>query len=158
MRRWLAAIVVLGCLASVAHAGRKRVAVLVDGPSADKIRGEIVKLIQKAHAVVKVDAWKRTAKALAATRINTANVRKVARKLDVDAVIEASVTERRGGFRVRVRLRSGASGQTIEEVNATTNGTTFDKASRRDLRDEVIDVISTIADDDVQPPKKRKNR
>lgn len=154
------AMFLLAALASAAQASRKRVAVLpFQGPSATtQIRGELVRVVQKAHTVISLDSWTRTARTLSATKVSKSNVRKVARRLEVDAVIDATVIQRRNGFRVRLRLRDGATGEMLDELNLITIGTRFDKASLRDLRDELIDVISTLGDhDDRRPTRKQRN-
>jgi len=143
---WIAVTLLVG-FASIANAAPKRVAVLsFEGPSAAKIRGELIKLVQKKHRITSLESWNKTAKTLSATKITPANVKKVARKLGVDAVIEATVIKRRDGFRVRLRLREGTTGRAFDELSLTTTGMRFDKASLRDIRDELIDVISTLDD------------
>jgi hypothetical protein len=108
--------------------------------------------------VIALDSWRRTAKSLDATKLTTANIKKVARKLKVDAVIEAAATERRSGVKVRIRLRSGRTGRTVEEVDAVAKDGTFDKASQRDIRDEIVDVISALDDEDEDEPAPKKRR
>lgn len=158
MRSVSIALLLLAGFVGLAHAERKRVAVLAfEGPSAEKVRGEVVKLVKKTHTVVSLESWKKTAKALSAAKVTTANVKKVARKLDVDAVIDGTVIDRRGGFRVRLRLRDGMTGRTVDDLSATTTGTHFDKASLRDIRDEIIDVILTLdEEEDTRPTRKTR--
>jgi TolB-like protein len=98
------------------------------------------------------------AKALSATKATPANIKKVARELAVDAVVEAIVTERRGGLRVRIRLRDGVTGVSVEALDVTMTGTRFDKSSVRDIKAELIDVISSLDEDDDVPRARKKRK
>jgi hypothetical protein len=145
--------------AHAAHAGRKRVAVLsFTGPSAEKIRGEVIKLVQASHTVISLAAWQKTAKAQSATQVTTVNVKKVARKLGVDAVIEATITKGRGGFNVRLRLREGATGETLENMLIKTAGPRFGKAAQYDLEDDVFDVIASLGNSDDSSARRKSSR
>jgi hypothetical protein len=159
MRSLAIALLLLTGLSHAAHAERKRVVVFAfDGPNATKVRAELIQLVQRSHRVIALESWNKAAKTLSATRSTPANVRKVARKLAVDAVIEATVIERRSGFRVRIRLRDGVTGLSVEALDVTMTGTRFNKASVRDIKGELIDVISSLDDEDEDRPRRRRRK
>src|SRR5512141_1525192 len=92
-RTWLRGVVVVLCaivgFGGVAHAGRKRVVVLdFEGPKSDKFHDDLVKLIKKTHTVVPTDKWNGTAEELGAGSASEKDIKKVAKKLKIDAVVE----------------------------------------------------------------------
>jgi len=121
---------------------RKRVVVLaLEGSRTDAVRTDLVRLIKKHHAVIRKGVWERKASAVARTDAST--IKKVARAMDVDAIVSGSVEKQRGGFRVRLQLRSGYTGEVIGQLRTTFDGKQFDARARAVLRDDLIDVITS---------------
>jgi hypothetical protein len=131
---------------SLAHAGRKRVVVLdFEGPQGDKFHDELVKLIKKSHTVVSTDKWNGTAEELDASARSEKNVKKVARKLKIDAIVEGKIEKRRDEFIIRLKLREGKSGELIgNSIDTKADGPRIDGRAQRDLKDELVDVIGNV--------------
>jgi hypothetical protein len=139
----LCAIVGFG---GVAQAGRKRVVVLdFEGPKGDMFHDELVKLIKKTHTVVPTDKWNGAAEELDAGAVSEKNIKKVARKLKIDAVVEGKIEKRRDAFIIRLKLRAGRSGEIIgNPIDTKADGPRIDGKAQRDLKDELVDVIDTV--------------
>jgi hypothetical protein len=159
--------VVLGT-GGVASAGRKRVVVLdFEGPKGEKFHDDLVKLIKKTHTVVPTEKWNGAAEQLAAATLSDKNIKKVARKLKIDAVVEGKVEKRRDEFILRLKLYEGRTGERVgDTIDTKAEGPRIDGRAQRDLKDELVGVIDNVesnhvssggddADDDA-PVKKAK--
>src|SRR5512140_949818 len=145
----LAVLVVLCAIlgaGGVAQAGRKRVVVLAfEGPKAEKFHDELVKLIKKTHTVVPADKWNGTAEELDASELSEKNIKKVAKKLKIDAIVEGRVEKRREDFILHLRLHEGRTGDVIgSTIDTKTDGPRIDGRAQRDLKDELVDVIDNV--------------
>jgi hypothetical protein len=139
----LCAIVGFG---GVAQAGRKRVVVLdFEGPKGDKFHDDLVKLIKKSHTVVPTDKWNGTAEELGAGSASEKDIKKVAKKLKIDAVVEGKIEKRRDEFIIRLKLRAGRSGELIgTTIDTKADGPRIDGKAQRDLKDELVDAIDNV--------------
>jgi hypothetical protein len=164
----VAVAAVLGA-ARVAEAGRKRVVVLdFEGPRSEKFHDDLVRLIKKTHTVVPAEKWNGTAEQLGAGTRSDRDVKKVARKLKVDAIVEGKIEKRRDEFIIRLKLRAGKSGELVgDSIDTKADGPRIDGRAQKDLRDELVGKIDDIesnhdgaggddADDD--PPARRAAR
>lgn len=149
--RWLqvAAVLLLGWYAlipSIAEADRKRVVVLeLEGPKAERFQKDLVKVIKKSHSVVPLSKWNRTADQLGASKPTTANIKKVAKKLKIDAVISGEVTKRRDEYILKLKLRSGSSGELVGNGFETkAEGPRLDGSAKRDVKDELVALIDEM--------------
>ncbi|HMG20124.1 MAG TPA: hypothetical protein VK607_02360, partial [Kofleriaceae bacterium] len=150
----------------VAEAGRKRVVVLdFEGPKGDKFHEDLVRLIKKTHTVVPTDKWNGAAEQLAAAAVSDKNVKKVAHKLKIDAIVEGRIEKRRDEFIIRLKLRAGRSGELIgDSIDTKAEGPRIDGRAQRDLKDELVGAIDNVesnhasgeADDDEPLAKKTK--
>ena len=129
-----------------AHAGRKRVVVLeFEGPSAEKFHGDVVKLLKKSHSVISVDKWNAKAEELGADKVTEKNVKKVAKKLKLDGVVTGKVEKRRDEYIIRLKLRSGTTGEiTGNSVQTKSESTKLDSQAKRDIKDELIAAIDEL--------------
>ena len=158
--------VALLLLTGVANAGRKRIVVLAfEGDKAEQFHEDVVRMIKKSHTVVSADKWNGTAEELSATKPTGPNIKKVAKKLKVDGVVSGTVEKRRDEYIVRIKLRSGASGDLVgSQVNIKSESPKLDGTAAKDLKDELIEVIGTLesnrdgggaaAEDEEEKPKK----
>jgi hypothetical protein len=161
------ALVVLCALVGaggVAEAGRKRVVVLdFEGPKGDKFHDDLVKLIKKTHTVVPTDKWNGTAEEMDASAVSEKNIKKVAKKLKIDAVVEGKIEKRRDEFIIRLKLHEGRSGELVgNPIDTKADGPRIDGRAQRDLKDELVDAIDNVesnhlgtSDDDVGPVAKK---
>ena len=153
----------------IAEAGRKRVVVLeFEGPRSEKFHDDLVRLIKKTHTVVPAEKWNGTAEQLGAGTRSDRDVKKVARKLKIDAIVEGKIEKRRDEFIIRIKLRAGRSGELIgDSIDTKAEGPRIDGRAQRDLKDELVGKIDDIesnhdgaggddADDD--PPARRASR
>jgi hypothetical protein len=162
----IAALVVLVCAPRVADAGgRKRVVVLeFEGEKAEKFHDAVVKLIKKTHTVIATDKWNGTAEEMSAATVNDKNIRKVAKKLKVDGVVEGKVEKRRDEYIIKIKLRSGSSGEYVgNPVNTKADSTKLDGDAQKDLKDELVGAINDLEEnreggggDEEKPSKKTK--
>src|ERR1051325_8579813 len=115
--------------AHVAEAGgRKRVVVLdFEGPKSEKFHDDLVRLIKKTHTVVPADKWNGAAEQLGAGTLSGRDVKKVARKLKIDAIVEGKIEKRRDEFILRLKLRAGKSGELIgDSIDTKADGPRVD--------------------------------
>ncbi|HTL32776.1 MAG TPA: hypothetical protein VL326_06615 [Kofleriaceae bacterium] len=133
-------------LAGNAFAGRKRVVVLdFDGPKAEKFHEDLVKLIKKSHTVVSVDKWNAKAEELDAAKVTEKNVKKIAKKLKVDGVVTGKVEKRRDEYIIRLKLRSGTTGEILgNSVQTKADGPRLDGQAQRDIKEELIGAIEEL--------------
>jgi hypothetical protein len=171
--RWLQAAVVLllgwlALLPSIAEAERKRVVVLeLEGPKAERFHKDVVSVIKKSHSVVPLSKWNRTAEQLGASRPTSANIKKVAKKLKIDAVITGEVSKRRDEYIIKLKLRSGSTGEVIGRGFETkSEEPRLDSSAKGDVKDELVALIDEMktnrfsgsdddedADEDDEPKK-----
>jgi len=147
-RLW-AVLVVLGMIAGaggIAQAGRKRVVVLdFEGPKSDQFHEELVKLIKKTHTVVPTEKWNGAAEELDASAVSEKNIKKVARKLKIDAVVEGKIEKRREAFIIRLKLHEGRSGELVgNAIDTKAEGPRIDGRAQRDLKDELVGAIDNV--------------
>jgi len=142
----IAALAVLGAGRAAEAEGRKRVVVLdFEGPKGEKFHDDLVRLIKKTHTVVPTDKWNGAASQLDAGAVSDKNVKKVARKLKIDAVVEGRIEKRRDEFIIRIKLRAGRSGQLIgDSIDTKANGPRIDGRAQKDLRDELVGAIDNV--------------
>jgi TolB-like protein len=121
---------------------RKRVVVLaLEGSKSDAVRTELVRLIKKHHAVIRKGLWERAARSGA--KVDATSVKKLARAMDVDAIVSGQVEKQRSGYRVRLQLRSGHTGEVIGQLRTAFDGESFDTRARAELRDDLIHAIAS---------------
>ena len=147
-RVWLglAALLLVAGFAARAEADRKRVVILpFDGDEkAEKFHGALVKLLKKNHTVVSTSKWETTAEGLSADKVTDANIKKVAKKMKVDGVIEGTISKRRDEYIIKLKLRSGTSGKVIAKVDTKAEGTKLEGQASRDIKDELVDAVDNL--------------
>jgi hypothetical protein len=150
--------------------GRKRVVVLeLEGPKAEKFHDDLVKLIKKTHTVIPIDKWNGTAEELDAASPNDKNIKKVARKLKIDAIVQGKIEKRRDEYIIQLKLRAGKSGAVVgNRIDVKADGPRIDGSASGDLKDELIPAIDSVAtnrgggggddeaDDEEDKPAKKK--
>ena len=170
--RWLVALVVLAgwlVLPASADAGRKRVVVLeLDGPKAEKFHDDLVKLIKKTHTVIPVDKWNGIAEELDAAGTSEKNLKKVAKKLKIDAIVTGKIEKRRDAYIIQLKLHAGKSGSIVGgRIDVKAEGPRIDGEASSSLKDELIAAIDGVAsnrggssdeEDEAQPAKKKPGK
>jgi hypothetical protein len=155
-------------LPTSADAGRKRVVVLeLEGPKAEKFHDDLVKLIKKTHTIVPLDKWNGTAEELDAAGSSEKNIKKVAKKLKIDAVVTGKIEKRRDEYIIQLKLREGKSGSMVgSRIDVKAEGPRIDGQATSDLKDELIAAIDGVAsnrggsssddEEDEEKPAKKK--
>jgi hypothetical protein len=162
----LGAVTDLGGLDGVAHADKKRVVVVLDfeGPKGERFHDELVRLVKTAHTVLPTDKWNGVAEELDAGSVSARDIKRVARKLKVDAVVEGRIEKRRNQFIIRLRLHDGRSGDLVgSSIDTKAEGPRLDKKVERELKDELFGAIDSVEpsraagddDDDGDRPVRR---
>ncbi len=133
---------------------KKRVVVLdFEGPKAAKFQKGVIKLIKKSHTVVPLDEWNGTADELGATDMTDKNVKKVAKKLKVDAVVHGKIEKRRDSYLIQIKLRSGKSGAVVgTRIDTKADGPKIAGQASKDLKTELVAAIT-----DIKSAKKAKD-
>src|SRR5688500_16458556 len=169
LRSSLVVIAALCLWVGNADAGRRRVVVLdFEGPKAEKFHDDVVKLIKKSHTVLNVDKWNEQADELDAGKLTEKNVKKIAKKLKVDAVVTGKIEKRRDEYIIRLKLRAGTTGEIVgNSVQTKAEGPRLDAQAQRDVKDELIAAIEELdanrgGDDEEEEeedtPKKKKKK
>ena len=150
--------------------GRKRIVVLeFEGPKAEQFHDDLVKLIKRQHTVVPTDKWNGVATDLDAANVTEKNVKKVAKRLKIDGVVQGRIEKRRDEYIVHLKLRAGTSGELVgNPVDTTAEGPRLSGQAQRDVKDELIGSIADLtanhgggggddddADADPRPAKKK---
>jgi hypothetical protein len=148
INKLLALLVVLGTafVPASAEAGRKRVVVLeLDGPKAEKFHEGLVKLLKKTHTVVPTEKWTSTAEDLGADKLTDGNIKKVAKKLKVDAIVTGKIEKRRDEYIIQLKVRAGKTGAvTGSRIDTSSERGMIDAKASRDLKDELVGAIDTM--------------
>jgi len=135
-----------------------------EGPKGGAFHDELVKLIKKTHTVVPTDKWNSAAEELDASAVSEKNIKKVAKKLKIDAVVEGKIEKRRDAFIIRLKLHEGRSGELVgNAIDTKAEGPRIDGRAQRDLKDELVSAIDNVEAnhlgggddaDDARPVKK----
>ncbi|MBA3462786.1 MAG: hypothetical protein H0T46_22710 [Deltaproteobacteria bacterium] len=145
----IAILVAFVCaMVSGSHAEpRPRVVVLpVEGPSGARVGSALEEILKRTYAVVPTRDWNTTAKRLSAETRTAKSLQKVAGKLRIDAILDASVTKRRGTYVVLIKLHDGADGSYVGEMTTTSEVSGLDKAARKFVRDELSPEIAALSE------------
>ena len=151
--------------------GKKRIVVLeLEGPKAEKFHADLVKLLKKNHTVIPIDKWNGTAEELDAASPSPQDIKKVAKKLKIDAVVTGKVQKRRDEYILQLRLRAGKSGATVgNSIEVKSEEARLDGTASSDLKDELIPAIDGVgsirdgggddeAEEDEKPAKKGNSK
>jgi hypothetical protein len=144
--RLFAFLVVAACVLALARPALAEKVVVLDftGPKAAKFQVDVVKALRKGNTIVPAARWKRTARGLKATKVNDRNVKKVAKKMKVDAVVTGSVSRRGTRYRVQVVMRSGKTGDSIAEVEVTAKKAKFSAREISDIKAQLLPALDEM--------------
>ena len=103
---------------SAAHAQKQRIVILdiEDSPN-PKLHKSIVWVVRKArHTVISAKTFHRMARRIDARTLTSENLVRVAKTLRASGVLSGSVTEENGRYYLRLHLRSGKTGKTVQKL------------------------------------------
>lgn len=149
--RWMARLCIAGLalfvvtLPAVAHARRRIVILDFDGPKAQQFRVDVERIVKKQHTVIPVDKWNAAAEEMDATSLSEKNVKKVAKRLNIDGVISGKVEKRRDEYILRLKVREGKTGEVVgNPIDSKTGGPRLDGASTREIKSELFDTLDIL--------------
>lgn len=160
----LAAVItgLLLALPAAASADNGRTVIQFKGDNAKTFRKQVKKIVKGAdYRVVKTSAYTKAAKKLGATGINDGNVKKVAGKKNLVAVIFARSRKSGSGYEVTLSVRLGKTGEEVNEITLNPSGDKLSSADLARLRNELVPALegrrveAPVAgdDDDDDKPK-----
>lgn len=138
------ALVVIA-LPSLAEARRRIVILEFEGPKSAQFRADVERLVKKSHQVIPVNKWNTAAEEMDATSLSEKDVKKVAKRLNVDGVISGKVEKRRDEYIVRLKVREGKSGELVgNPIDTKTGGARLDGAATREIKAELFDTLDVL--------------
>lgn len=136
-KRLLVLLLLLVGLGSAEAGSRRRVVILpFPGDKAAKFHKGVVRLVKRSHTVVSERKWKGGTSA--------ANVKRLARKLKVDGVIEGKIQKRRGDYILRFKIHAGTTGKVAGSMMTKSKVFKLDAKSTREIKDELIAAIDEL--------------
>ena len=139
-----AALIAFVAFARTADA-KKRVAVLdFSGPKADTFQSQVEGVIKKSASLVSAQKWADTADELGAAKMSARNIAKVAGKLNVDGVVVGTIDRRGSRYFVHVKLRAGATGEQVAEVQLVVRGGKLTSSDLGEVKDQIVGAIGKL--------------
>jgi hypothetical protein len=130
---------------SLAEARRRIVILDFDGPKAAQFRVDVERLVKKSHQVIPVEKWNAAAEEMDATSLSEKDVKKVAKRLNVDGVITGKIEKRRDEYILRLKVREGKSGELVgNPIDSKTSGARLDGAATREIKAELFDTLDVL--------------
>lgn len=130
--------------ASPAHANKRLVVLEFDGPKAERFRDDVEQAVKKGNTIVSLDDWTEAASDLRAEKATARNVKKVAKELGVDGVIVGDVEKRGQRYYIHLKLREGASGDYVAEVDIVVRQAKLGSDGARTIKDELLPAIKEL--------------
>ena len=138
--------------AAPAHAGG-RVAVLgIQGDRTGDVEHALTKIVKDEHEVVSARTFDRAADRAGVRDYDSRGIAKVARKLDVEAVLEGTMRRDDSGYQLHIRIRD-AHGATSKKLTVLLPGRRLSARTRRSLGDRILGAL-----DDVDAHSRRPTR
>lgn len=121
-------------LPRIASAEKRIVVLDFEGPKAEKFRQQVGRLLAKESKIVSSKKYEEAADEMRAKTQSKRNVRRVAKKIRADGVVVGEVKERRGKYKLTVRILSGRSGSSVGETSVISRGTKLSSKDKRKLK------------------------
>ncbi|MEZ4360679.1 MAG: hypothetical protein R3B48_10890 [Kofleriaceae bacterium] len=136
---------VLVAVPSLAEARRRIVILDFEGPKAEQFRVDVERIVKKSHMVIPVAKWNAAAEEMDATGLSERDVKKVAKRLNVDGVISGKVEKRRDEYILRLKVREGKTGEVIgNPIDTKTGGARLDGSATREIKSELFDTLDIL--------------
>ncbi|HTJ46624.1 MAG TPA: hypothetical protein VL463_31175 [Kofleriaceae bacterium] len=145
---------------------KKRIVVLdFSGPKAEGYQTQVEGVIKKVGTMVSAQKWLDAADELGASKMSSKNITKIAGKLKVDGVVMGSVDRRGSRYFVHVKLRAGATGEQVAEVQLVVRGGKLSSSDLGEVKDQIGGAIASLEapgaadeDEDVADEPKHKDK
>jgi hypothetical protein len=148
VRAWLAAlVVVVVALASPAEAadGQRRIAVLeIAGARTPRLQQAIAQLVKSRHEVLRSTTYRDAARRRRATRMTPEDIKTVCGFLEIDGVLEGTLSPEAGRYRLILRLRSGKTGAVEWKQGMWLNAPRLSDKMARDLKTRLVAAIDAL--------------
>lgn len=154
------------CAAPAAWAKQRVVVLGFTGPQASKAEVEVAKIVRRKHTLVPVRQWARARKRLGAKGSSDKTVRRVAAEVGADAIISGTITRKAGKFALRVTVREGRTGRTVQAIRVVLRSPRIDARAREDLARELLPAIARargpgaaeVRDERADRPERRRRK
>lgn len=132
-------------LPGLAEAKRRIVILDFEGPKGAQFRVDVERLVKKSFQVLPVEKWNAAAEEMDATGTSAKDIKKVAKRLNVDGIVSGKVEKRRDEYIVRLKVREGTSGEIVgSPIDAKTGGARLDGAATREIKSELFDTLDVL--------------
>ena len=149
--RWLSRLMFAGvallvvAYPAISEAKRRIVILDFEGPKAAQFRSDVERLVKKSATVLPVAKWNAAAEEMDANTLSKGDVKKVAKRLNVDGVISGKIEKRRDEYIVRLKVREGKSGEVVgNPIDTKAGGPRLDGSATRELKAELFDTIDLL--------------
>ncbi|HRC54729.1 MAG TPA: hypothetical protein PKU97_02350, partial [Kofleriaceae bacterium] len=130
---------------AISEAKRRIVILDFEGPKAAQFRSDVERLVKKSATVLPVAKWNAAAEEMDANTLSKGDVKKVAKRLNVDGVISGKIEKRRDEYIVRLKVREGKSGEVVgNPIDTKAGGPRLDGSATRELKAELFDTIDLL--------------
>jgi hypothetical protein len=161
--RTVAVLVGLAVVLAAAPAfAKKRVVVLgFSGPQAGKAEAAVASVVGSRHTVVSAGQYAKAAKRLRLRKPSNPNVAKIAREIQVDAIVLGAMKRKGTRWSLALIVREGRSGAAIASMTIPLRAPRIDARARADINAQLLPAIArarsvnaTVAAK--QAPKKKR--
>ncbi len=137
-----------GCAGLHSEPDKPRVAVLeIRGAKSAELQNTILDILGEDYAIVYEDEYRDIARELKAKRMKRRHVKKVARRLGVEAVIYGKVVKRsRRKYTLSLRVREGKSGRLVKKLHIPVRKRRkLSKKNARKLERKLMAIMEDVA-------------
>lgn len=125
-----------------AHAG-KVVVLTVQGDEEGELQDGLIAVIEEHHELMSAGEFERAARRSGLDDLDGPAIGKIARKLDLDAVIQGTVSPEDEGYMFTVRIRS-KTGRTVKKISMDLARPRLSKKAKKRLGTGVLDGIDKV--------------
>lgn len=139
------------CLFCAATAGDafadKRVVILdFDGRGSNRIKNQVGRIIAQQHEAISGRRYVRAARRMNARRPTPRNVRRVCARVGVDGIVSGEVQRRRRRYVLKLRLRSGESGEFVKTITVRLGRKPrLSAKNRRRIRRQLLRAVDNLS-------------
>jgi hypothetical protein len=137
-----ATVFVLGLGAS-AHAGGKVAVLNVEGDQSGQVEDALTSIVEDEHEVVSSQTFDEVAEKAGVKSLDTKGIAKVAKRLEVAAVIEGVMTRQDDGYQLLVRVRT-QEGKTTKKLAVLMPGKKLTAKDKKSLGAKVLAALDEI--------------
>jgi hypothetical protein len=136
---------------------KKRVAFLdIRGANTADLQANVAEMLGDRYEVVSRDEYADAARSLEAKRMRASHVRKVAKHLSVDAVIQGKLSRRsKRRYLLRLRVREGLTGRVVQSYKVPLRKRGLSAKNQRKLERRLMSLLDDIEPVEAPPPAKR---